>query len=180
MTDTYTELNPGEGGNFMDEVAITFPSGPATRNRPKIVLAGTNKDDIVEAPSTSPVGTEPGIINRPIHSPYPGTPICEMQEVTLVATSVETTVAEYTVPADTTFYFLGFMATGDVDAEFRLYVEATSMLPTRTTVAFPVTQVNFPYAIFTVAEGDTIRLRVTHYKPGLQGNFQGTIIGYIL
>lgn len=177
---TYTELNIGEDGNVMDEVLVTYPDPPTGRHRPLIVLSGSGIDDVVEAPITSPVGDEPGIINRPIHSPYPGTPICELQSVTLVASSSETTVAEYTVGASTTFYFLGFMATGDIDAEFTVYVESDGKLNGRTSVAWPVCQVNFPYAVFTVAEGDTIRLKVTHYKTGLQGEFKGTIIGYIL
>lgn len=176
---SYTELNPGADGNFMDELLVTYPDPPTSRHRPLIVLAGSGLDDVVEAPSTHPDGDEPGIINRPIHSPYPGTPVCDMQAVTLVSANTETTVAELTVSASTTFYFLGFKASGSVDAEYTVYVESDAKLNERTSTAFPSCQSNFPYAIFTVAEGDTIRLRVTHYKP-VQADFKGTIIGYTL
>lgn len=39
MADTYTELNPGVGGDKMDETAIDYGSGDI-RKRPRVVIAG--------------------------------------------------------------------------------------------------------------------------------------------
>jgi hypothetical protein len=180
MADSYTILNPGEDGDVMDEVSNTFGAAPTTRKRPKVVLTGAERDEVVSCPATPPTGTEYGLITRPIPTQFPGTSISDLQAVTLVPASTETTVCSYTVPSSQTFYFIGYLAQGDVHAVYRLYVESTAKLSSRTTVAEPTTNINFPNAIFSVDEGDTITLKVTHYQSGINGNFDGTIIGYTL
>lgn len=40
MADTSTELNPGSGGDFMDEEAVAFGGAPTTRKRPRVVIGG--------------------------------------------------------------------------------------------------------------------------------------------
>ena len=180
MSSDYTQLNPGVGGDVMDETGVTFPVAPTLRKRPRVVVTGEGVSDIVPAPSTPPAGTEPGLINRPIHSPYPGTPVASLATVALVPSSSETTIASYTVPVAQTFYFLSFVCSGDIHGLFKLYVDSTAVLSARTSVAAPTAQVGFPYAPFTAAAGQTVRLKVTHYASGLQGNFEATIVGYTL
>jgi hypothetical protein len=178
--DNYTQLNPGQGGDFMDETAVTYTSGPPTRKRPRVVLAGEGTTDIVPTPITDPTGTEPAILNRPIHSPYPGTLVSTLASVSSIAANTESTVVSYTVPAGKKFYFLGFCANGDIDALYKLYLGVGPVLSGRTSVAVPTVNINFPYSILVAAEGLTLRLKVTHYATGLNGNFEGTIIGYTL
>lgn len=180
MADAYTELNPGLGGDVMDETGVTYPSPPTTRKRARVVVTGEGIDDIVPAPDSPPVGDEHGLVIRPIHSPYPGTSIGSLGSVTLVTSNSETTVTSYTVPAGKTFYFLGFMAQGDIHAIYRIYHESNGKMSGRSSVAVPTVQVSFPYAIFTAAEGETVSLKTTHSASGLSGNFEGTVFGYIL
>ena len=180
MADNYTELNPGVGGDIMDETGVTYPTSPTTRKRPRVVITGEGIDDIVPTPGASPGGTEPGLIVRPIYSPYPGTSIADLGTVSSVASASETTITSYTVSAGNTFYFLGFMGHGDINAVYRIYVESTAKLAGRSSVANPTLQINFPYSVFSVAETETIYLKVEHDASGIQGDFEGTIIGYLL
>lgn len=180
MTDAYTELNPGVGGDVMDETEVTYLSSPTTRKRPRVVITGEGIDDIVPTPTTPPVGDEPGLVTRPIHSPYPGDPIGSMGSVTLVPSDSETTITSYTIPSGKTFYFLGFIGQGDIHGIFRLYHEGTAKLSGRTSVAVPTVQVAFPYSIFSATAGETIYVKITHSASGLLGGFEATILGYIL
>lgn len=68
MADSYTTLNPATvpGGNSMDEESVTgFPSGPGTRQRPRVVIREAHevtRYDIQEAVSYTgyaPRGTLP-------------------------------------------------------------------------------------------------------------------------
>ena len=182
----YTVLNPGVGGDVMDETGVTYASTPYVRKRPNVVIAGLGQTDLVTTPSAAPFGNEVGIINRPIHSPYPGTPVSTLSSVTLVPSNTETTVASYLVPSDVAFYFLSFVCSGDVDGLYRLYIydpvstTSTAMLSARSSVAIPTAQVGFPYSVFNATAGQTVNLKVTHYESGIQGNFEGTIVGYVL
>lgn len=180
MADAYTELNPGVGGDVMDETGVTYPSSPTTRKRPRVVITGEGIDDIVPAPTTPPVGTEPGLVIRPIHSPYPGTPVGDLGSVSLVTSDTETTITSYIVPVGSVFYFLGFLGQGDVHAVYRIYHASTAKMSGRTSVAVPTVQVSFSYAIFSAEAGETVSLKVTHSSPGILGNFEGTIMGYLL
>lgn len=180
MSSDYTQLNVGTGGDVMDETGVTYVSTPTLRKRPRVVITGEGQTDIVTTPSTPPVGNEVGIVNRPIHSPYPGTSVATLSSVTLVAANSETTVASYTVPVGMTFYFLSFVGCGDVHALYKLYHAGTAIFSARSSVAMPTAQVGFPYAVFTAAAGETVVLKVTHFVSGVQGNFDGTIVGYVL
>lgn len=62
MSDTYTELNPGIGGDIMDETAVTYGVAPLTRKRPRIVVTGEGIDDIVETVVGVPTGSERGLV----------------------------------------------------------------------------------------------------------------------
>jgi hypothetical protein len=185
MTD-FTILNPGIGGDAMDETGITYTDAPTLRKRPNVVISGLGQTDFVTTPSTPPFGDEVGLINRPIHSPYPGTPVATLSSVTLVPANTETTIASFLVPSDVTFYFLSFVSSGDVDGLYRLYIfdpvstNLTAMLSARSSVAIPTAQVGFPYSVFTATTGQTVFLKVTHFATSIQGNFEGTIVGYTL
>ena len=176
----YTVLNPGVGGDVMDETGVTYGVAPLLRKRPNVVISGLGAGDLVPAPSTNPVGTEPGLVTRPIHSPYPGTSIVSLSSVTLVSSNTETTIASYTVPTSQTFYFLGFVGSGDVHAIYKLYLESNAMFSARTSVASPTAQISFPYAVFTASAGQTVRLKGTHFVNNVQANFDGSIVGYVL
>lgn len=64
MADDYTVLNPGVGGDVMDETAITYGSAPFTRKRPRVVITGEGIDDIVDTSTSIPNGSERGLIIR--------------------------------------------------------------------------------------------------------------------
>lgn len=103
-----------------------------------------------------------------------------MQSATLVPSNTETTVASYTVPTGKTFYFIGFVGSGDVHGVYKLYVDSTAKLGGRSSVAVPTVAVNFPYAVFAALEGETVRVKATHFANSVQANFDATIIGYTL
>ena len=128
MADDYTILNPGVGGDVMDESLVVYPSSPTNRKRPRVVITGEGIDDIVPAQVTNPGGDEFGLVTRPIVPSYPGTEANTFGDVALVLTSTETTVVTYTVPANKTFYFIGFVVSGNANALFKLYVDGVAVL----------------------------------------------------
>lgn len=64
MTDNYTILNPGSGGDVMDETAVAYAEAPFTRKRPRVVITGEGIDDIVDTATATPTGFERGLITR--------------------------------------------------------------------------------------------------------------------
>lgn len=64
MTDGYTTLNPGIGGDVMDETEVEYGSGPLVRKRPRVVITGEGIDDIVDTTDSIPVGYERGLVVR--------------------------------------------------------------------------------------------------------------------
>lgn len=64
MSDDYTILNPGVGGDVMDETAVVYGSAPFTRKRPRVVITGEGLDDIVDTATSTPTGFERGLITR--------------------------------------------------------------------------------------------------------------------
>lgn len=179
MADDYTILNPGEGGDVMDETKIVYPVSPVNRKRPRVVLSGENLGEIVPAKNTGLTGTEYGVVTKPVFTGHPGTSITEFDITTLVTTSVETTIVSYTVPVDSIFYFTGFTASGNTNALYRLYVESAVILAGRSTAANLNVERNFAYAPFNVPAGDTISLKVYH-ETGVACDFEGTILGYLI
>lgn len=179
MADDFTILNPGEGGDVMDETRVVYPSSPVNRKRPRVVLSGENLGEIVPAKNTALAGSEFGIITKPVFTGHPGTSITEYNITTLVASSTETTIASYTVPFGAIFYFTGFTASGNTNALYKLYVESSVILAGRSSVANLNVERNFTYAPFNVAAGDTVYLKVFH-QTGVACDFEGTILGYII
>jgi hypothetical protein len=180
MADDYTLLNPGSGGDAMDEISNTFGGSPTTRKRPKVVIYGAGLDEEVAVLDTDADGTEYGLVTRPLVTKFPGTNICTLQSVGSVASSTETTVATFTVTAAKTFYFLGFVAEGDLHGIYKVYVQSTAKLASRTTPVVPTTSVGFPQAVFTAAATEVVTIKVTHYEAGKTGTFNATIIGFEL
>ncbi len=64
MSDDYTILNPGQGGDVMDETAVTYATSPTIRKRPRVVITGEGLDDIVDTGTDIPIGTERGLVTR--------------------------------------------------------------------------------------------------------------------
>lgn len=69
----FTTLNPGVGGDDMDETATSYTAAPNTRKKPRVVVAGGMTDgvDVVQPLATSPVGSEYALPTRNM----PATPI---------------------------------------------------------------------------------------------------------
>jgi PKD repeat protein len=179
MTDDYTILNPGFGGDVMDETLIVYPTSPTNRKRPRVVLTGEGIDDIVPAQTSPTNGTEFGLVTRPVVPSYPGIEANLYADVSMVPSGIETTIVTYTVPVDKTFYFIGLNASGNANGLYKLYVDGTSTLAGRTSVANLTLSINYAYSPVKVEAGDTIAIKVTHYA-SVACEFEGTILGYIL
>lgn len=179
MADDYTILNPGSGGDVMDESLVVYPSAPTNRKRPRVVITGEGIDDIAEAKAANVAGSEMGLVTRPIISNYPGTETNTFDDVTLVPSNTETTVVSYTVPASQTFYFLGVHASGNANALFKVIVDGNVVLAGRTSVANLNWSQAYSFSPIKVDEGVTITVSVTH-QASVACDFEGTILGYTL
>lgn len=89
MSDNYTVLNPGVGGDVMDECAITYPDAPLTRKRPRVVIAGDNEaGELAAVLHGNPASTDYGLVTRNI----PIT-VTVSSTTTVVGTNINTTLA---------------------------------------------------------------------------------------
>ena len=68
MTDTYTILNPGIGGDVMDETEVTYVDPPLSRKRPRVVITGEGLDDIVDTTTSLPSSVDRGLVVREARS----------------------------------------------------------------------------------------------------------------
>lgn len=64
MTDGYTVLNPGVGGDTMDETEVAYVDVPLVRKRPRVVLTGEGANDIVDTADDLPNGYSRGLVVR--------------------------------------------------------------------------------------------------------------------
>ena len=64
MTDGYTVLNPGVGGDTMDETEVAYVDAPLVRKRPRVVLTGEGADDIVDTADDLPNSYSRGLVVR--------------------------------------------------------------------------------------------------------------------
>ena len=64
MTDGYTVLNPGIGGDTMDETEVAYVDAPLVRKRPRVVLTGEGADDIVDTADDLPNSYSRGLVVR--------------------------------------------------------------------------------------------------------------------
>lgn len=180
MSDDFTQLNRGTGGDYMDETGVTYPTSPTTRKRARIQVGGADPDSLAEVSNSPPVGNEYGLIVRGVMPTYPGTPVAKEGESNLVAATVETTIVSYTVPSGKEFGFTGIVASGDVSAIFRVYINNVRIFAYRNSVANPSVLVSFPYSPFGAAQGSLVEIRGTHWSSGIQANFEATLLGYSL
>lgn len=64
MSDDYTILNPGIGGDVMDETAVSYDAAPLVRKRPRVVVTGEGADDVVTTTGTLPNDGDIGLVVR--------------------------------------------------------------------------------------------------------------------
>jgi hypothetical protein len=179
MADGYTILNPGSGGDAMDEAIVFYPpntEGPSSRKRPRVVISGENQEEIVPLSQNTPSGKEYGLLTRSIVE-YPGLKIAEFSNVSLVPPNTATTIVSYIVPTGFTFNFIGFIASGNANALFKIYVNSNPKIAGRNSVANLTLNMNYSFPIFEAYENDIIILNVFH-QVNADCDFEGTILGY--
>jgi hypothetical protein len=179
MADDYTILNPGAGGDVMDESLVVYPTAPTNRKRPRVVITGEGIDDIADAKASNVMGGEMGLVTRPVLPNYPGAETNTFDDVSLVPANTETTVVTYTVPVSQTFYFLGVHTSGNANALFKVYVDGSVVLAGRTSVANLNWSQAYSFSPIKVIEGVTISVKVIH-RASADCDFEGTILGYTL
>lgn len=186
MSETFTELNPGSGGDVFDEELVSgFPVAPIDRKRERVQIAGATRFEIARVINTNPTGTEYAVVTRNIASgiqsiSLPGTPVVEFGTIALVPASTETTVVSYVVPALKVFYGMGFIASGDVDGRYVFYINATAKIAARSSVAEPTANIDFKFVSPIAVAGQTITIKATHYATGILAEFEATILGYLI
>jgi hypothetical protein len=169
MADDYTILNPGAGGDVMDESLVVYPTAPTNRKRPRVA----------DAKASNVMGGEMGLVTRPVLPNYPGAETNTFDDVSLVPANTETTVVTYTVPVSQTFYFLGVHTSGNANALFKVYVDGSVVLAGRTSVANLNWSQAYSFSPIKVIEGVTISVKVIH-RASADCDFEGTILGYTL
>lgn len=179
MADDYTILNPGVGGDVMDESLVVYPSAPTNRKRPRVVVTGEGLDDIVASSLTNVTGSECGLVTRPVVPNYPGTQNNTFDTAVAVPTNTETTVVSYTTGASESFYFVGLVSSGNTNALYKLYVDGTPYLAGRTSVANLTLSLSYSFSPLKVDASTTIEIKVLH-KAGVNCDFEATILGYSL
>jgi hypothetical protein len=182
MANDYTQLNPGEGGDYMDEVSVTYSTAPQTRKRPRVVLTGPGLDQDAAVTSTTPADNAKGLVTRPIpgNRTFPGTDLVKFGFVMSVPSNVDTTVATYTVPTGKTAFVLGFNGSGLFKARYTLLLDGEEMLQGWTTAANLNIHLDFGGLAPSVAEAGIVQIRVLHGEAGFQTTFSGTILGYLV
>lgn len=168
----YTILNDGAGGDYLDMTEVMYPTAPNARRRQRVVVAGESYDEIADGDS--------GLVVRSIHSPYPGTSVVLLDVASNVFSNTETTICSYTVPIGKTFYLLGFIAHGDIHSTYKISLGSTVGGLSTTSVLAPTCRVSYKHALFDAPAGDEVALSVIHQATGKQGEFEGTIVGYVL
>lgn len=180
--DDFTTLNPGAGGDTMDETGLNFGSAPTRRKRPRVVITGDGGvDEIVPVKNTQPNNADYGLVTRQVPGPvHPGTELTQFGEVTLVSSSTELTVATYTVPGGQTLRFTGFIASGDGYGKFIVYVAGAQRFVLRSSAQNLNVALNIEPITIAVTAGQTISVRIIHEVQGFVGNFQATLMGYLI
>lgn len=187
MADGFVILNPGLGGEIMDEELVgPFPTPPTTRLRSRVVVAGTGVGDIAPVIGMPPDPDECGLVVRPIFDPntsipigLAGDPVVEYGEITGIGSGSETTVVSFIVPIGKTFNVSGFVASGDVDAQYFLRVDGVLTIVSRTTSANLTTDISFKLSFPIATAGQTVALRAEHDAIAASAEFNGTILGFI-
>jgi hypothetical protein len=191
--DTYTELNLGSGGSFMDETLVTYLVEPLERRRERIHLAGCLAEQLSEVLNTEPSTTDYGLVVRNIPSgkqtvalELPGEEVSVCDIATLVPSNTETTVVSYTIPVGKTFHGVGWTASGDVDAIYRFKINGVLKMVARSSVAWPTIQMEFFLATPKGTAGQLVVVTAEHFGintatgVGIFAEFDATILGYLV
>lgn len=181
--DAFTTLNPGSSGDSMDESGISYGSAPTLRKRPRVVIGGDDAaGSLAGVINTQPVGSEYGLVTRniPAIAPVAGTPIAQYGNTTLVSSGSETTVASYTVPTGHTFYVCSFVATGNVNARYTLYLNGQATLVGISSVANLNVDLSMRDTRIGIGESLVVNVTASHANSGIQANFDATILGYLI
>ena len=109
---------------------------------------------------------------------FPGTHQALPGSVTLVSANTETVIVTYTVPVSETLKVTGFIGTGDINAEYRLYLNGVLTAAARSSVATPTANLFMQWITPSVLAGQTAQVRVIHFASGLLGNFTATLLGF--
>jgi hypothetical protein len=186
MADGFVTLNPGAGGEVMDESAVFYPGPPTVRLRSRVVVSGETPGALAQVIDYDPIGTECGLVTRPIFSSdsiisikLPGISIVNFDEITSISDNTETTIVSFIVPVSSTFGIVGFVGSGDIEAKYSLKVDGITKLVARSTSSSPTIELSFQLAHPLAVAGQTVALRVEHFQVPLSGDFEGTILGFL-
>jgi hypothetical protein len=157
------QLNPGYFGALINTEDL---GGGVQLSRCKAVLGVSNVDD-GDVSSTNPMPVA-----------YPGTHEAICGTVTLVPSNTETTVTTYTVPVSETLKVAGFVATGDINAQYNLYINGVLTAASRSSVATPNAELFLQWVTPSVLAGQTVQIKVIHFATGKHGSFVATLLGY--
>lgn len=183
MADDFTQLNPGLGGDIMDETVVVYPSEPTQRKRARVVISGDDDaGELAAVMNSQPDTDDYGLVVRPIQykKSYPGNTLISHGSVSLVPSDILTTIVSYTVPSDKQMYLSGFGATGNVDARYSLCLDNQEIRAARTSVAFLNVDSSFLSLTPLVNANQTITVQVKHGHDGVQAECDATIIGYLV
>lgn len=184
MSHDYTQLNAGCDGDFLDESGITYPTDPTLRKRSRVVISGdVDKDELAGVVNVQPSSNDYGLVTRPIPfaTPHPGIPIINYYAVDSVPDNVETVIGIYTVPVGYKFYLANALASGDINARYKLYLNDVLTLQGRTTAAYLNIEMGLGTTVRpSITTGQQVKLSLIHCLVGQLPNFNGTIVGYIV
>lgn len=106
--------------------------------------------------------------------------ITQYGTATLVPANSETIITAYMVPVGKQFHLTGYTATADVWGRYAIYINASTALATRSSLAQPAVQQDFEFGEIVATAGQTISIRGTHYDASFVGTFEATLFGYLV
>lgn len=113
---------------------------------------------------------------RLILSPTATASILEFDEELTVAANSVTTILSYT-NTGSLLYLDTLIATGEVDAEYRLVINGTTKMKYRTSEQNRTMNVPFPMSQL-IQIGDIVDIKVIHYHTASTADFSANIIGH--
>lgn len=187
MADGFVILNPGVGGEVMDEERVgPYPISPTYRLRSRVVVSGTSVTSIAKVIDTTPAQDDCGLVVRPIYDQntivpigLPGTAVIETGTSLAVPALIDTTVVSFVVPVAQTFSIVGFVGSANVNSEYFLKVNGTTKIVARSTSSNLTIDISFKLAHPLATAGQTVALVVNHTS-AVAGDFSGTILGYLI
>lgn len=188
MSDGFVTLNPGLNGEIMDEERVgPYGVAPFFRLRSRVVVAGTAVQAIADVIDYAPAVDACGLVVRPVVDPtipqpigLPGTTIVEYGDISSISSNIETTVVSFIVPVSQVFSVIGFVCSGNVEAQYILKVDGVTKMVSRSSPASPTTDISFKLAVPIATGGQTVALRAIHFALPVSADFNGTILGYLV